>query len=147
MKAKTFKTYATTPDAIERRWWVVDAKGQTLGRLASRIAPYITGKNKPIYTGNLDVGDFVIVINADKIRVTGNRMTQKRYYRYSGYPGGLRSLTLEQMLAKHPERVVQFAVKGMVPKGALGHQMIRKLKVYAGDSHPHEAQKPEILEL
>lgn len=141
-----YKTLTTKPGDIERRWWVVDAEGMTLGRLASRLAPYLTGKNKPIYTPNLDTGDFVVVINADKIRVTGNRMFEKRYYRYSGYPGGLSSLTLEQLIAKYPERVIQFAVKGMLPSNALGRNMLKKLKVYAGPDHPHAAQKPEKLE-
>lgn len=140
------KTFVTTPKDIQHRWWVVDAEGQTLGRLASKIAPYLTGKNKPTYTPNLDTGDFVVVINADKIRVTGKRMTQKRYYHYSGYPGGLSSLTLEQLMQKHPERAIEFAVRGMLPSTALGRQMLKKLKVYASPEHPHAAQKPEVLE-
>jgi large subunit ribosomal protein L13 len=140
------KTYSAKPGDIVRRWWVVDAEGQTLGRLASRIAPYLTGKNKPMYSPNLDVGDYVIVINCEKIRVTGKRMEQKRYYRHSGYPGGMRSLTLEQQLEKHPDRVIKLAVKGMLPSTALGRQMIAKLKVYTGGEHPHAAQKPEVLE-
>jgi len=140
------KTFVTTPSDIERRWWVVDAEGQTLGRLASKIAPYLTGKNKPIYTPNLDTGDYVIIINAEKIVVTGNRMEQKRYYRHSGYPGGLRSLTLEQMMQKHPDRPIRFAVKGMLPSTALGRNMLKKLKVYTGSEHPHAAQKPQVLE-
>jgi large subunit ribosomal protein L13 len=147
MKQKVQKTYATTPSDVDRRWWIVDAKGKTLGRLASRIAPIITGKNKPNYAPYIDTGDFVIIINSDKIHVTGRRMDQKVYYRYSGYQSGLKKMTLREMLKRHPERAVQLAIKGMLPKGALGHQMINKLKVYAGDSHPHEAQKPEILEL
>jgi large subunit ribosomal protein L13 len=139
------KSFITTPSDIERRWWVVDAEGQTLGRLASRIAPYLTGKNKPIYTPNLDTGDYVIVINAGKFRVTGNRLLQKRYYRHSGYPGGLTSLTLEQLMEKHPDRAIRFAVKGMLPSTALGRQMLKKLKVYTGSEHPHAAQQPEVL--
>jgi large subunit ribosomal protein L13 len=142
----TSKTYVTKPTDIEHRWWVVDAEGQTLGRLASKIAPYLTGKNKPIYTPNLDTGDYVIVINAAGIRVTGNRMSQKRYYRHSGYPGGLRSLTLEQLMEKNPERAIESAVRGMLPRNALGRQMLKKLKVYAGDEHPHAAQQPQVLE-
>ncbi|RMG89996.1 MAG: 50S ribosomal protein L13 [Chloroflexi bacterium] len=144
MKSKTF---VTKPGDIERRWWVVDATGQTLGRLASKIAPYLTGKNKPYYTPNLDTGDFVIVVNADKIRVTGNKMSDKRYYRHSGYPGGLRSQTLEELMKKHPNRAIEYAVRGMLPSTALGRQMLKKLKVYAGSEHPHAAQKPEPLEL
>lgn len=142
------KTYITKPDDIERErsWWVVDAEGQTLGRLASKIAPYLTGKTKPIYTPNLDTGDYVVVINADKIVVTGRRLVQKRYYRHSGYPGGMRSLTLEQMMDKHPERAIQIAVKGMLPSNAMGRRMLKKLKVYAGSEHPHAAQKPLVLE-
>lgn len=141
------KTFVTTPKDIQRRWWVVDAEGQTLGRLASKIVPFLTGKNKPTYTPNLDTGDFVVIINADKIRVTGKRMTDKRYYHYSGYPGGLSSLTLEQMMKKHPSRALEIAIKRMMPKTALGRQMSKKLKVYAGSEHPHAAQKPEVLEL
>ena len=141
------KTFVTKLGDIEHHWWVVDAEGQTLGRLASRIAPYLTGKTKPIYTPNLDTGDFVVVINCDKIKVTGKKLDDKNYYHHSGYPGGLKSITLRQMLAKHPERAIKFAVKGMLPSSALGRQMFKKLKVYAGDTHPHAAQKPEVLEL
>lgn len=141
------KTFTTTPKDIQRNWWVVDAEGQTLGRLASKIAPYLTGKNKPIYTPNLDTGDFVIVINCGKLHVTGNRLDQKKYYAYSGYPGGLSETTLRELLAKHPDRVIKTAVKGMLPSTALGRQMLKKLKVYEGTEHPHEAQKPQILEL
>lgn len=146
MKPKTLKTFITTPKDIERRWWVVDARGQTLGRLASKIAPYLTGKNKTIYTPNLDTGDFVIIVNCEKIHVTGRRMEEKMYYRYSGYPGGLRSISLRDMLATHPDRAIRLAIKGMLPKGPLGRQMMRKLKVYAGPEHPHSAQQPEVLE-
>lgn len=146
MKPKTHKTFITTPKDIERRWWVVDARGQTLGRLASKIAPYLTGKNKTIYTPNLDTGDFVIIVNCEKIHVTGRRMEEKMYYRYSGYPGGLRSISLRDMLATHPDRAIRLAIKGMLPKGPLGRQMMRKLKVYAGPEHPHSAQQPEVLE-
>jgi large subunit ribosomal protein L13 len=144
---KRFRTYVTTPDNIERKWWVIDATGMTLGRLASKIAPYLTGKNKPNYVPNLDTGDYVIVINAEKIHVTGKRLDDKKYYRYSGYPGGMSEITLRDLLKKHPERPLKFAVKGMLPKGPLGRDMLGKLRVYAGDSHPHEAQKPEKLEL
>jgi large subunit ribosomal protein L13 len=140
------KTFVTTPDDVQRRWWIVDAQGQTLGRLASKIAPYLTGKNKPIYASNIDTGDYVIVINADKIHVTGARLDQKKYYRHSGYPGGLHTITLREQLKKHPERPIESAVKGMLPSSALGRNMLKKLKVYAGAEHPHAAQKPQVLE-
>jgi large subunit ribosomal protein L13 len=135
------------PAEIEREWYVVDAEGQTLGRLASRIAPILKGKHKPIYTPHLDCGDFVVVVNAEKVRVTGRKLDQKMYYRHSGYPGGLTSIALRDQLARHPERVLQAAVKGMLPKNKLGRRMMKKLKVYAGDSHPHQAQTPKPLEL
>ncbi len=141
------KTFVTTPSDIERNWWVVDAEGQTLGRLASRVAPYLTGKNKPIYTPNLDTGDYIVVINCEKIAVSGNRMDDKIYYSYSGYPGGLSEVTLREQLEKHPERVIKAAVKGMMPSTALGRNMLKKLKVYAGPDHPHSAQKPQILQV
>lgn len=141
-----FKTFSPTPADIQREWWVVDAQGQTLGRLATRIAEVLRGKHKPTFAPHMDMGDFVIVINADKIHVTGRRLDQKMYYRHSGYPGGLRSLTLRQMLEKHPERAIQFAVKGMLPKNRLGRAIFKKLKVYAGDTHPHEAQNPKPFE-
>lgn len=147
MKAQIQKTHATKPSEIERKWFVVDAHGETLGRLASRIAPILMGKHKPNYAPNLDTGDYVIVINAAKIHTTGKRMDQKIYYRHTGYPGGLRSLTLRQMLGRDPQRVVEFAVKGMMPKGPLGRQMLKKLKVYGDGTHPHEAQQPETLEI
>lgn len=140
------KTFVTKPSDIERRWWVVDAEGQTLGRLASKIAPYLTGKNKPTYTPNLDTGDYVIVVNCDKIKVTGDRLDSKLYYRHSGYPGGIRSLTLRETLDKHPDRVIRSAVKGMLPSNALGRQMLKKLKIYAGNEHPHAAQQPQVLD-
>ncbi len=141
------RTFTAKTAEIEREWYVVDAEGQTLGRLASRIAPIIKGKHKPIYTPHLDCGDYVIIINADKVRVTGQKMEQKFYYRHSGYPGGIKSISLRDQLARYPERVLQSAVKGMLPKNKLGRRMIKKLKVYAGDSHPHEAQQPKPLEL
>ena len=147
MKAQTQKTHFTTPDEITRKWFVVDAQGKTLGRLASKIAQILRGKHKPEYVPNLDVGDYVIVVNAEKIHVTGKRLDQKIYYRHTGYPGGVRSLSLREMLEKHPPRAMKFAIKGMLPKGPLGRQMARKLKVYAGPEHPHEAQQPEVLEL
>jgi large subunit ribosomal protein L13 len=141
------RTFTAKTAEIEREWYVVDAEGQTLGRLASRIAPIIKGKHKPIYTPHLDCGDYVIIINADKVRVTGQKMEQKFYYRHSGYPGGIKKISLRDQLATYPERVLQSAVKGMLPKNKLGRRMIKKLKVYAGDSHPHEAQQPKPLEL
>ncbi len=146
MKAKTFKTYTTKPAEIERRWWLVDARGQTLGRLASQVAPYLTGKVKPHWVPNLDTGDYVVIVNAEKIHVTGTRLDDKFYYRYSGYPGGMRKTSLRELLQKHPERALQFALKGMLPKGPLGRQMLKKLKVYAGAEHPHAAQNPQPLE-
>lgn len=140
-------TYVTKPAEIERDWWVVDAKGLTLGRLASKIAPILKGKHKANYAPNVDAGDFVIVINAERIHVSGKKLDDKMYYRHSQYPGGLTETPLKVMLEKHPERVIQYAVKGMLPKNVLGRQMLKKLKVYAGDSHPHQAQQPEVLEL
>ena len=141
------KTYSAKPEDIERKWYVVDATGLTLGRMASQIATILRGKHKPIFTPHMDVGDFVIVINAEKIHVTGNRLDDKLYYRHSQYPGGLRSKTLRQMLAQNPERVVELAVKRMLPKNSLGRTTFKKLRVYAGPEHPHEAQQPEPLEL
>ena len=141
------RTFSAKKEEIEREWFVVDAEGQTLGRLATQIATVLKGKHKPIYTPHLDCGDYVIVINADKVRVTGRKMDQKFYYRYSGYPGGLSKISLRDQLARFPERVVQAAVRGMLPKNKLGRQMIKKLKVYAGDEHPHQAQQPKPLEL
>jgi large subunit ribosomal protein L13 len=141
------KTYVATPDSRERNWLVVDATGKTLGRLATQIAHTLRGKRKPEYTPHIDVGDFVIVVNAERISVSGNKRQEKRYYRHSGYPGGLRSRTLEEMLARRPEEVIRLAVKGMLPRTRLGRAQLRKLKVYAGPDHPHAAQKPEPLEV
>lgn len=141
------RTYVTKPEDIQRNWYVVDASGQTLGRLASEVAKIVRGKHKPIYSPSVDAGDFVIVINADKIRVTGRKLDQKVYYRHSGYPGGLKEVPLSRMLEEHPTRVIEHAVRGMLPKNRLGRKMIRKLKVYAGSDHPHQAQQPEPLEL
>lgn len=141
------RTFTAQKANVERTWYVVDAEGQTLGRLASKIAPILRGKHKPIYTPHLDTGDFVIVINAEKVRVTGRKLDQKFYHRHSGYPGGLTSISLRDQLDRHPERVLQAAVRGMLPKNKLGRQMIKKLKVYAGDAHPHEAQQPKALEI
>ena len=139
------KTYMPNPAEVERKWYVVDAEGQTLGRLAAEVAKVLRGKNKPIFTPHEDCGDYVIVINAEKIEVTGKKLDQKVYYNHSGYVGGLKETTLREMLANHPERVIEHAVKGMLPKGALGNQMYTKLFVYAGPEHKHEAQKPETL--
>jgi len=141
------KTYVATPTTRERNWLVIDATGKTLGRLATQIADALRGKRKPDYTPHVDVGDFVIVVNAEKISVTGNKREEKRYYRHSGYPGGLRSRTLEEMLARRPEEVIRRAVKGMLPRNRLGRAQLRKLKVYAGPDHPHAAQKPEPMEV
>ncbi|GAB4411408.1 MAG: 50S ribosomal protein L13 [Anaerolineae bacterium] len=141
------KTYSPKQDDIRREWYVIDAKDQTLGRLASRIAVLLRGKHKPIFAPHMDTGDFVIVVNADKIRVTGKKLDQKVYYRYSGYPGGVHARTLREQLARDPERVIRLAVRGMLPKNRLGRHMIRKLKVYAGDKHPHQAQQPKPYEL
>jgi large subunit ribosomal protein L13 len=140
------KTYVATPETRNREWVVVDADGQTLGRLATQIADQLRGKNKPEYTPHIDTGDFVVVINAEKITVTGNKLTEKVYYRHTGYPGGLRSRTLEEQLDRRPEEVIRGAVKGMIPRTRLGRAQLRKLKVYAGDKHPHEAQNPRVLE-
>lgn len=139
------KTYFVKPEEVKREWWVVDAEGQTLGRLASRVAAILRGKHKPYYTPHVDCGDYVIVVNAEKIRVTGRKLDQKIYYRHSGYPGGLYQRTLREMLQKHPERVIELAVKRMLPKNRLGRKMFRKLKVYAGPDHPHQAQQPKPL--
>ena len=138
-------TFMANPDKIERKWYVVDADGCTLGRLASEVASVLRGKNKPQYTPNVDTGDYVIVINADKINVTGKKLDQKIYYRHSEYVGGMKETTLREMMAKKPERVVELAVKGMLPKGPLGRQMYKKLFVYTGPDHKHQAQKPEVL--
>src|SRR3954452_3640197 len=141
------KTYVATPADRERNWLVVDAEGKTLGRLATQVADVLRGKRKPTYTPHVDVGDFVVVVNAEKIRVTGNKLAAKRYCRSSGYPGALRSRTLGEMLERRPEEVIRKAVRGMLPRNRLGRKQLRKLKVYAGPEHPHEAQKPERMEV
>jgi large subunit ribosomal protein L13 len=141
------KTYVATPASRERNWLVVDATGQTLGRLATQIADALRGKRKPEYTPHIDTGDFVIVVNAERISVTGRKREQKRYYRHSGYPGGLRSRTLAEMLERRPEEVIRHAVKGMLPRNRLGRAQLRKLKVYAGPDHPHAAQTPNQMEV
>ena len=138
-------SYMANPDKVERKWYVVDADGQTLGRLASEIAKVLRGKNKPIYTPHIDTGDYVIVVNADKEKVTGKKLDQKIYYRHSDYVGGMKEFTLREMMDRKPERVIELAVKGMLPKGPLGRAMIKKLHVYAGPEHNHAAQKPEVL--
>jgi large subunit ribosomal protein L13 len=141
------RTYNAKPGEVERRWYVVDADGQTLGRLATRIAETLRGKGKAEYTPHVDTGDFVVVVNAEKVQVTGNKLDQKRYYRHSGYPGGLRSRTLREQLDRRPTEVIRKAVKGMLPKNRLARQQLNKLKVYAGPDHPHEAQAPKPLEV
>ena len=139
------QTYMANPDKIERKWYVGDADGCTLGRLASGVASVLRGKNKPQFTPHVDTGDYVIIVNADKIKVTGKKLEQKIYYNHSDYVGGMRETTLKEMLAKKPERVIELAVKGMLPKGPLGRSMYTKLFVYAGPEHKHAAQKPEVL--
>jgi large subunit ribosomal protein L13 len=141
------KTYVATPADRQRDWVIVDAAGQTLGRLATQIADTLRGKRKPTYTPHCDVGDFVVVINAEKIQVTGNKRADKRYYRHSGYPGGLKVRTFEEMLARRPEEIIRKAVRGMMPRNRLARKQITKLKVYAGPDHPHAAQQPEPMEL
>ena len=139
------KTFMASASSIDRKWYVVDATGYTLGRLASEMAKVLRGKNKPTYTPSMDTGDYVIVVNAEKVKVTGKKLDQKVYYRHSEYVGSLKETTLREMLNKHPERVIESAVKGMLPKGPLGREMYTKLHVYAGPDHKHEAQKPEVL--
>lgn len=141
------KTYVTKPAEVERSWYVVDAEGKTLGRLATQIATLLRGKHKPIYSPSVDCGDYVIVINAEKIQVTGRRLDQKMYYRHSGYPGGLKEISLRRQLEKYPTRVIEAAVRGMLPKNKLGRKMFKKLKAYAGPNHPHQAQGPVVMEL
>ncbi|MFP6645164.1 MAG: 50S ribosomal protein L13 [Candidatus Latescibacterota bacterium] len=141
----TTKTFTPRAGDIERQWFVVDAEGKTLGRLASQIAHVLRGKHKPTYSPHMDLGDHIVVINAEKIRVTGRKAEQKVYYRHTGYPGGLRTTTYEDMLGKHPERILRIAVKGMLPNNILGRQMFKKLRVYAGPEHEHAAQQPQAL--
>ena len=139
------KTFMASPATIDRKWYVVDAEGMTLGRLASEVAKVLRGKNKPIFTPHIDTGDYVIVVNAEKVKVTGKKLDQKVYYNHSDYVGGMKETTLKEMMAKHPERVIEHAVKGMLPKGPMGRDMIKKLHVYAGPEHANQAQKPEVL--
>src|SRR5881398_4056996 len=141
------KTYVATPATADRNWYVVDATGRTLGRLATQIADTLRGKRKPEYTPHIDTGDFVIVVNAEKISVTGAKRTEKLYHRHSGYPGGLRTRTLNDMLERRPEEVIRLAVKGMLPRSRLGRAQLRKLKIYAGPEHPHQAQQPAVMEV
>ena len=140
-------TVSAKPAEVQRDWYLIDATDKTLGRLASEIAKRLKGKHKPIYTPHVDTGDCIVVINAEKVRVTGNKESKKMYYRYTGYVGNLKSMTLGEMLSKHPERVIETAVKGMLPKNPLGRAMYRKLKVYAGPTHKHAAQQPQVLEI
>jgi large subunit ribosomal protein L13 len=141
------KTGFVKKENVERKWYVIDAKDQILGRLAAEIARRLRGKHKPTYTPHIDTGDYIIVVNADKIRLTGNKLEKKIYYRHTGYPGGLKSITAGKLLQRKPERVLEHAVKGMLPKNKLGRRMYKKMKIYAGPDHPHEAQKPEVFTL
>ena len=141
------KTYVAKPSTREREWLLVDANGKTLGRLATQLADILRGKRKPEYTPHIDTGDFVVVVNAEKIAVTGNKLADKTYYRHSGYPGGLRTRTLQEMLDRRPEEVIRLAVKGMLPRNRLARKQLTKLKVYAGPDHPHAAQKPQPMEI
>src|SRR5512139_2704038 len=141
------KTYQATKEELDRKWYLVNADGKVLGRLSTELAKILKGKNKPTYTPHLDTGDFVIVVNAGKVTLTGKKLKDKIYYHHTGYPGGIKEMTAEKLLAKKPTEMIRIAVKGMLPKTSLGRQMLRKLKVYAGPKHPHEAQRPEPLEL
>ncbi len=141
------KTFTAKPESVEREWFVVDAEGKTLGRIATQIASILRGKHKPEYTPSVDVGDYIVVINAEKVKVTGNKAKGKIYYSHTGFVGGLKQLSFEKLIDKAPERPIEFAVKGMLPKGPLGRDMFRKLKVYAGSEHKHTAQQPKVLEL
>lgn len=141
------KTFNAKPETVQRDWYVVDAEGKTLGRLSSEIARRLRGKHKPVYTPHVDTGDYIVVINADKVAVTGKKLEDKMYHRFTGYIGNLKTQSLSQVLDKHPERVIEIAVKGMLPKNPLGREMYRKLKVYAGPNHPHSAQQPQALDI
>lgn len=144
---KTMKSYMAKPNEVEKRWFVVDAEGKTLGRLCTEVAKILTGKNKPEYTPHVDTGDFVIIVNAEKVNLTGKKLDQQFYTYHTGHPGGLKQISFRRMLAEKPEKLIQNSVKGMLPKTRLGRQMINKLKVYAGPNHNHEAQKPEVLDI
>lgn len=139
------KTFSAKAQAVSHKWYVVDATDKTLGRLASQIAKYLRGKHKPEYTPHVDTGDYIIVLNAEKVAVTGKKMSDKLYHSHTGYPGGLKTITLEKLLDKHPTRVIEHAVRGMLPKNPLGREMFRKLKIYVGGAHPHEAQQPQVI--
>ncbi|MGE0625264.1 MAG: 50S ribosomal protein L13 [Pseudomonadales bacterium] len=141
------KTVSTRPQDVDHAWYVVDAENKTLGRLATELASRLRGKHKPEYTPHVDTGDYIVVVNADKVRVTGNKFEDKTYYRHSGYPGGIKSMSFKDMQNRHPERIIEIAVRGMLPKNPLGRAMLKKLKVYAGAEHPHTAQQPQPLEL
>ena len=141
------KTYQAKKEGLEHQWYLVNAEGKVLGRLASKLAQTLKGKNKPTYTPHLDTGDFVIIVNAGKVVLTGKKMKDKIYYHHTGYPGGIKEMSAEKLLAKKPTEMIRMAVKGMLPKNSLGRQMLRKLKIYSGSKHPHEAQKPVLLEL
>ncbi len=141
------KTFSAKADEVKRDWFVVDASGKTLGRLCSEIAVRLRGKHKPVYTPHVDTGDYIVVLNADKVAVTGNKLADKKYHRFTGYVGNLKTISLKNMLAQHPERVIEIGVKGMLPKNPLGRAMFRKLKVYRGAEHPHSAQQPQVLEV
>ncbi len=147
MRGNTVKTYTPKADEVERAWWVVDAEGKTLGRLATEIARILRGKHKPMFTPHLDVGDYVVVINAEKVTLTGKKADQKTYFRHSGYMGGERHIPFRRMIATHPDRVIELAVRGMLPKNTLGRHMRKKLKVYAGAEHPHQSQQPRHLDI
>lgn len=141
------KTYSAKAETVQRDWYIIDAENQVLGRLATEVASRLRGKHKAVYTPHVDTGDYIVVTNAEKIRVTGNKRSDKTYYRHSGYPGGIKGISLEKLQAKHPERIIELAVKGMLPKNPLGRAMYRKLKIYAGAEHPHEAQQPRELKI
>ncbi len=141
------KTFSAKPETVKRDWYVIDAENKVLGRLSTEIARRLRGKHKPEYTPHVDTGDYIVVINAEKVAVTGNKETGKNYYRHTGYPGGLKTISLEKQRAEHPERIIEAAVKGMLPKNSLGRAMFRKLKVYAGTEHQHTAQQPKVLEI
>lgn len=147
MDVNSFKTVSARPTEVEQDWYMIDAENQVVGRLASQVATILRGKHKPSYTPHVDCGDYVIIVNADKARFSGKKETEKRYYSYSGYPGGLKSRTAKEMRQRRPDYIVRHAVKGMLPKGRLGRRMLKKLKVYAAPTHPHEAQQPKVLEL
>lgn len=141
------KTYQARKEELEHRWYLVNAEGKILGRLASELAKILRGKHKPTYTPHLDTGDFIVVVNAEKVSLTGKKMKDKKYYHHTGYPGGIKEISAEKLMAKKPAEMIRMAVKGMLPKNSLGRQMLRKLKIYTGPNHPHEAQKPILLEL